>query len=177
MNLHQTPPGKGKVRKRVHFNFENTEAGKTWNAWCAGKCTWLDCHCSTRTKPCLDAVTKGALECPWCAKRLIPKVIGYFPLFRESDGKPCFIVVQEYSRDIVDSIKFRHAVVVGRGSKAKDAVWVRPWPGTKAAWHSSLPELMQEADLEASLLAVWKLPDLSDWCQSGTLHKIHYRTL
>lgn len=163
MGLPQTPPGGGGKRRHTHWHYVSTEPGKTWNAWMAGRTHWYTCHTKGRSKPCVHAMTGGELDCTACSPLNEPEVIGYVPLYREIDGRPCMVIVHEYSREQVDQIGFHKPVIVGRGTQSSDAVWVQAHQKSSGKYTSSLRERMVPADMTETLLALWKLPALTDW--------------
>ena len=103
----------------MHFAYVGTDDGDRWNAYLAGPAWWGWCHKSTRTKPCLDLLTNGALECPRCLAGKEPLMTGYVPVYRQADGAPRSVIVAEVSREVIDSIKLHTRVLIGREMDAK----------------------------------------------------------
>lgn len=163
MPLKTKTPGEGGGKRRVHFVHVITKANQTWHAHVAGPCHWYECHCKGRTKPCLAWLTDGELACERCSPLAPTEDIGYMPLYREVDGKPCFVVVHDYVRDKVDALKLHQRVMVGRGSEQSDGVYVLPALNPRPLYETSRADFRQPADLTESLLRVWGIPDLVAW--------------
>lgn len=121
------------------------------------------CHTVGRTKPCIEWMTGGELTCEICSPLNQTEMKGYQPLIRESDGRPCMVVVSEHSRDQMDALKWGSRVIVGREAEASDSVWITNNPSPEPRFHSTLKELLSPADLTETLLRVWKIPDLVTW--------------
>jgi hypothetical protein len=167
MPLQQRPPGGGGRRPRVHFIYTATPPGPkcNWHAYVAGPCHWFDCHTKGKSKPCVHIVTNGDLHCPICSPLNCPEVIGYLPLYRQIDGRPSMVIVHEYSREQIDTLKLHERVLIGRGEGPTDAVWAIPAMSKEPRYQSRLPERNAPADLTETLLRIWNLPDLVEWYQ------------
>jgi hypothetical protein len=163
MGIPTKPPGGGGKGRHTHWSYVSTECGKTWAAWLAGPIHWFDCHLKGRTKPCVHAMTDGELHCDMCSPLNPVEEAGYVPLYREIDAKPVCVIVHEYQRETVDRIRKHQMVLVGRGEQQSDPVWVREHPKQGQRYTSSLAERMADADMTVTLLAMWKLPALTDW--------------
>lgn len=163
MALRKAPPGGGGAKRRVHFSYVPTGTGEKWEAYIAGPAAWYLCHTVGKTKPCLHEVSGGALECPACVSLKPPEEVGYLPLYREMDGRPVFVVIHQDMREAADSLTHRMRVMIGRGTHASDGVWVRSAMGKGQWYKSTLPERMVPADIEPTLLRVWKIPVLTAW--------------
>lgn len=146
-----------------HFVHIKTVQGEQWHAYVAGKCHWFTCHTKGRTKPCLHEITSGELTCERCGPLQPTEVIGYQPLFRELDSRPCFVLVHESVREVVDSRKHFERVIVGRGDEKSDGVYVITALRQEPRFHTAVPWKMAEADLTATLLKVWGIPELIEW--------------
>jgi hypothetical protein len=164
--LHQKTPGEGGRRKSVHWVYIPTESGKSWNAWIAGPCIWLECHTKGRTKPCLECVTGGELKCDKCNPTNVPEITGFQPLYRGSDGRPCFVIVHEYLHTQISGLTFREAVVLGRDAGQGSGVWIQRPLAKRPLYTSTIAERMVPADITCSLLTVWKMPALDLWFAS-----------
>lgn len=163
MSLHQSPPGRGEGSKSPHFIHIKTAHGERWNAYAAGPCMWFDCHASGRSKPCLHAVTGGALPCPICSPLKPVEKLGYQPLYRESDGRPGFVVLHECAAEPVLHLKKHRRVIVGREDDQADGVFVVLHPNEEPRMHTTLAWKQNDIDLTESLLRVWKVPELAAW--------------
>jgi len=163
MPLPQTPPGRGGRRAHVHWVYVPTQAGKKWPAHIAGPCHWFACHTKGRSKPCLHDLTGGELTCEVCSPFEVPSILGYQPLYHGADGRPCMVVVHDYARDHVDTLKLHHPVVISRGDGPTDTVSITPLLGNGRKYTSTLAERMKPADLTETLLRMWRMPDLTEW--------------
>jgi hypothetical protein len=163
MPLRTKTPGDGGKQRRVHFVHVPTKNNQTWHAHVAGPCHWYECHTKGRTKPCLHWLTQGQIVCERCASTAPPEDIGYQPLYRELDGRPCFVVVHDYARDLIDALKLHQRVVVGRGAEQSDGVWITAALNPRPLYETRRAEFLRPADLTETLLRVWGLPELTDW--------------
>lgn len=166
MTLHQSSPRKGDKPRREHWTYTGTPNGTTWHAYIAGPCLWLDCHTKGRTKPCVRCVTNGEVPCHVCNAFNEPVETGYQPLYRECDGKPVVVIVHEYSRDIISSLKFHARVVVGRGRVQSDPLFIQRSMNQEPRYTTTIPHRLRPADPTESLLTTWKLPELTAWYYS-----------
>jgi len=163
MSLPTRPLGRGDGSRHVHFAYAKVAHGDKWHAWVAGPTMWFLCHASTRTKPCLDALTDGQLVCPKCNGPRECAVKGYVPLYRESDCAPRCVIVPESTRDTVDGLRLHWRVLVGREVEKNDGVWVVKAPHPLPLFQTTLRERMRPVDLTATLLKMWALPELTAW--------------
>lgn len=163
MSLKKAPPGEAKRAKPIHFAYTPTAGGTQWEAYIAGPCWWGQCHSKGKTKPCVEWLTDGALECPFCASVAPPEETGYLPLWRSQDGKPVCVIVHELMRESVDSHGLHSRVTIGRGVDPTDGVYVIKPLKPGAAFASSMREKIAPADITRSLLSLWKLPALTEW--------------
>lgn len=163
MALKKQPPGEKPRAKPIHFAYTGTPKGTQWEAYIAGPCWWGQCHSKGKTKPCLEWLTDGALECPYCATIAPPEETGYLPLWRSMDGKPVCVIVHELSRESVDAHTLHTRVMIGRGVDPTDGVYVIRAMKPGAIFATSMREKMAEADITRSLLSIWKLPALTEW--------------
>lgn len=168
MSIPQTPPGGGGQRKHTHWHYVSTEAGKTWNAWMAGRTHWYTCHTKGKSKVCADAMTGGQVRCKLCSPMNVAEVIGYVPLYREIDGRPTVVIVHEYSREQVDLLRMHQCVLVGRGIESSDGVWVAAHPKGGAKYTSTLKERNTPADMTETILKFWGNEEFTAWyrCQN-----------
>lgn len=159
----QTPPGKGGQNKPLFFGWVETEKNKQWYAHVAGKAQWYECHHVGKSKPCLHEVSGGELECPHCNAGKFCETIGYLPLYRAIDGKPCSVLVHADVRDVVDQHKYLDYVMIGRAGGQSDGVYVVR-PMTKGPkFYSTLEAKNTEADIWPTLVRMWKIPALTEW--------------
>lgn len=163
MPLRQTPPGRGGVPARVFWVYIPTGKGEQWHAHVAGPCHWFECHTKGRSKPCLRCITGDELKCESCGPFNPVEPVGYQPLYRESDGRPCMTIVHDYAREQVDALKLHQRVVVGRNRGSTDGVYVMAALKTEPRYQTQLPERKRPADLTDTLLRVWAMPELTAW--------------
>lgn len=147
----------------VHAMFISPEEGKTISGYLAGPAMWFWSHQSTRTKPCLHVITGGVLHCPRCVSQSQPCDIGYVPIYREVDGRPCFVLVHEHVRESLATLKLHERVVVGRERGSAEGVWVQRAMQQTPRYHSTIASRYQPLDLSETLLRVWNLPELTRW--------------
>lgn len=163
MGLKEAPPGRGGNGAYTHFAHVKTPKGTKWNAYMAGKVHWYVCHEGKRTKPCLCAISDNELTCPMCDAQVETRTMGYVPLYRQEDGKPCFVLVYDGAREQLDSLKFHQRVLVGRGPDNNDVVYVLQALSHEPVYQTRLQERMRPASLVMTLLRVWGIPALSRW--------------
>jgi len=162
MSFRNKTPGEGGQVRAFHNKHLKTGNGEKWYAHLAGPVLWLECHTVGYSKPCLHWITRGELTCKKCHPLDPKEDLGYVPVWREREGAPGFVVVKEYSRDIVDKINVHDRIVISRGFQKSDALSVVPSVDGRK-YHSSRADFMQPVDLTASLLRVFKMPELTDW--------------
>jgi len=169
MPVRQSPPGRGGEQRAPHFVHVKTAQGEQWHAYCAGPCQWYDCHAKGRTKPCLHKVTGGELVCEKCSPLNPVERIGYQPLFRQLDSKPCFVVVHETVEEQVSALRHLSRVIVGRGEDKSDGVYVIPALNPDPRFQSAVAWKLRPIDLLPSLLRVWGMPELQQWAALDAL--------
>jgi len=163
MALPQLPSGNGGKRAYTHWCYVTTQPNTNWHAWIAGPCHWFLAHVKGRTKPCLHEMSQGELKCPQCDAGMMCEPIGYQPLYREVDARPCMVILHDYTREAVDRLHLHARMTVGRGGESSDGVYVVPALKREPVYRSSLVERMKPADLTETLLKLWGIPDLTQW--------------
>ena len=163
MPLPNAPPEGGGDSRRMHFAYVGTDDGDRWNAYLAGPAWWGWCHKSTRTKPCLDFLTGGALECPRCLAGKEPLMTGYVPVYRQADGAPRSVIVADVSREVIDPMKTHTRVLIGREMDATAAVWMVKAPDPRPLFQTMMKAKQNPADITSSLLTMWAIPELVAW--------------
>jgi hypothetical protein len=108
-------------------------------------------------------MTDKALPCPRCNPTWNVETLGYVPLYRESDHKPCCVVLKETARDLATGLEFPHYVCVSKGHSKGDSVVVTRCDRQKK-WFSTVETRKHPADLEYSLLTMWRINELTQWC-------------
>lgn len=162
MPLRNKTPGEGGSVRCFHNKHLKTRNGEKWYAHLAGKVCWIECHTVGYSKPCLYWISYGELVCKKCHPLDPKETLGYVPVWREKEGAPGFVVVKDYSRDIVERIKVHDRLLISRGYEESDALSVVPADGGKR-YHSTRPDFMAHVDLTPSLLRIWKIPELTEW--------------
>lgn len=162
MTLPQAPRGRAEKR-RTHFSYVGTNPGQRWTGYLAGQSQWFECHPKRPCVPCLSAITDDAVRCPICNGTRTGEVVGYVPIYRESDGRPVMVLCYEEVRDKVEKIEFHRRLLVGREPGRGNRIWILAAPDPLPLYTSTLAERMVPADLTDTLLAVWRCPALIDW--------------
>jgi hypothetical protein len=163
MPLPQVPAGNGGRRPRVHWHYPTTPTNSKWHGWIAGNCHWFECHTKGKSQPCTEVMTGGELRCPRCDACQPTEVIGYQPIYREIDNRPCFVILHEYTREVVDALKLHQRVIVCRGPEQSDGCAIVPALNPEPRFQTKLQERLQPADLTETLLRVWRIPELVQW--------------
>lgn len=164
------PPGAGPARC-THFPYVKTPQRTKWTAHVAGPAVWVLAHGDNRTVVCSQWFTDGELLCQCCATGVVARVVGYQPLYREQDGRPCMVIVYEDVRHVVDELTLHQRVIVGREGDGTATVWIAPALVPDPVYQTTLPERRRPADISRSLLAVWRDRELMAWyyaTQPGT---------
>ena len=162
MDLPRKPPEAG--ARELHWNYASTPNGPKghWFGYLWGVPYEVECHGKERSKPCLRILTGGELSCFKCEQGLLPKRQAYVPVVRESDGKPCMVIVQECGFDFFRGLHWKCRVLISRGPAADDSAIVSRATDQRE-WRTSLRGLERQANLTRTLLTVWKLPELVAW--------------
>lgn len=165
MLIPSTPRRTGARSKPVHFTYVGVERGQPTEAYIAGPTWWGWLHMSRPSKPCVYELTGGKIACRFCGegKRRVAVVKGWVPLYRRLDGLAWMVPVDECQRDTVDALKCFAKVMVGRGKGKGVGVWVQPCVSQEPVWTSTLPERTKPADVSASLITVWALPEVTNF--------------
>jgi hypothetical protein len=161
--LPNAPRRGGERARSLHWCYVPISKGESCHCYIAGPSQWFAVHPSSRTKPCLHELTGGEIACELCAAGKIATVKGYVPLYRQSDGKPIVVLVDEVSRDTLDVLPFLTRVVVMREKTVGSAVSIGRAPVQTPIYESTLPERKKPGDLTNTLLAMWKIPELTLW--------------
>lgn len=163
MGARQSRPQRGS--EVAHWPYCATEPGSVFKAWFAGGAFWTRTHGEKPSTPCLEEITAGALACAKCAALVPTVLIGYVPIYREEDNKPCLVIVHEDQWDAILGLPKWQPILVGRGSGRGDGVWVRRWE-TLARYQTTLESRQRIPNLLPSLLRMWKLPALTQWVEA-----------
>jgi hypothetical protein len=149
---------------RIHWAYRATARGESWHGYLWGEVFGIIAHRARRTLPCLRWMTDGALPCESCERMTETYWRGYVPIVRESDGRPCLVVIGPAAMQFVERCKYRDRVIVSRGRDATDSVTVQRAP-VQRAWHTSLDGLKRPAELAETLLRLWAIPPLTEWAR------------
>jgi hypothetical protein len=161
----------GTERRAEQFIYTPTPVGvsKAWTAHCAGEPYWCMCHEHTRAQPgtkvCVAWYTDGALICPRCRPAVVPSRIGYVPVWREIDHRPCLVIVHESVEDLLSGVGFGVRVLIGCVERGA-SVFVRP-VSEQTRWVSEHPLRQRACDLTLSLYTIWAYPALATWDAEG----------
>jgi hypothetical protein len=159
----QGNPGEGQRGARMQFRYTPTFANQEWTGWLAGPYQWVQAHTSSKgSKPCLTWITHGALPCPRCGPTSVPKCICYVPIYRESDGAPCVVIVHESGADFLEGLNYPRYVRIGRDAGEADTVVVCA-ALTRKPMRTVLKARQQPADITLSLLTMWNINELTEW--------------
>lgn len=178
----RTPGAEGRVMgvKGRHPR-EGSDGGGYWkwvkvypdrdcDGWIAGDIHVFPAHMGRPSTVCERTLTRGRLSCSCCAARMVPRDLGYLPVYRH-DGLPCVLHIHEYAFDLVGAIRFRDPITWSRGSgDDSEAVMVQPRL-RGGRWESTIPARMQPQDIVIAMVRYWKrqhlLPDLVRWIHGG----------
>ena len=163
MSFRQKTPGEGGQTRAVHNVHLKTQHGTKWYAHIAGPVCWLECHTKGYSKPCLHWITHGELKCSKCHPLDPKEDLGYIPVYAASNGKPGFVIVKDYARDIVDALALHQLVLISRGSEQGSGLSVVGSTDGSRPYHSTRADFMRPIDLTESLLRVFKMPELTEW--------------
>ena len=159
-------PREGRQDRAVWFRYYGTNKGTSWHAWIAGPAYWCKVHQKGRTKPCLKNMTRGKLRCQRCEDGAVIDRVGYVPLYRAVDAKPVCVIVHEDVEEMVAALTLHRRVLVGREDGATDGVWITDAP-KQVRYDTTLPERQRPADMTASCLRMWSIPELDAWYYSS----------
>lgn len=169
MELRKATPGEGGEGAREQFTYFNTPAGlkNSWTGWLACDPYWFIGHEHKKfdpgTQPCLHWISDGELRCVRCARGRKRKKMCYLHIYREFDGKPVLVVVQESAMEVMGTISFRSHVLVGRLDD-QATTFVKPTE-SQVPCRPTLAIRQRPIDTALSLLGIWKIPELTMWCQ------------
>jgi hypothetical protein len=89
-------------------------------------------------------------------------VIGYVPVYRESDGAPCCVIVHDSAADLLTGLSYPDYVLVSRDHGEADSVCVQR-ALTRKPFRSALPARQHAADVTDTLLRMWRINELTEW--------------
>ena len=150
-------------RKTVHQHSEylpvpnKTKAG----GWKAGEVYGLYCHHAGHTRPCLDDVTKGALECPLCTARFDLIYRAYMPLW-DREYQLRHVLIGEDFFEAADRIPFRHPLTLARDANKRSPLRVSDEPMMVRVLPDG-PPWDKPVDMLSICLTLWKDDVLSKW--------------
>lgn len=128
---------------------------------------WLKCHTKPKTpsKPCLKWISDGALPCPRCNSDWFTENLGYFGVCRETDTADKLVVIREAVRDLSEGLKFGDYICISKEKGGFDLPHIYRHSKQKKLV-TSLPRRKTPADLEYSLLQIFKIPELTSFMAS-----------
>lgn len=97
-----------------------------FNGWKVGELVTMECHWWGVSKPCLNILSGGKVQCPWHEAEGEIKWVGWVPIIRE-DGKGKIAVIQHYAFDCVDAIPVFSPCQVYRPAGRYESVQLAPW--------------------------------------------------
>ena len=168
MPLPQAPRRGPDDARPIHFAYVPVDRGSAWDAYIAGPTMWFAMHCSWKSKPCVEEMTRGALTCELCAAGKLATVKGYCPLYRASDARPVCVVVDEEGRDRHERFPLHTRVKVAREKSRGSCVCVTRLLVQEPAYQTTLAERRTSADLTPTLLRMWAIPALAEWYRKRT---------
>lgn len=160
----QKPPGEGGPRKPAQFSYYGPCKGQNLTGWLAGPIQWIQCHThkDLPSKPCLDWITHGKLACPRCNPKWHVEDLGYTPVYLEGSHAETLFVLREPARDLTEGLQFLDYLSITRGTGKVAPMSVARMPKNKK-FVTVTPSRKQPADLEYSLLTLWKINELTEW--------------
>lgn len=146
-----------------HFAYAPTTKGTNWHAYLAGNAMWFMVHQPKKTKPCLAVMTNREVECPWCGtdKEVVRRA--YVPLYRQVDGAPRCIIVNELYEDALSKFRLHDRLLIGKEEEKGDPVWIMAALTHTPKFQTTLHHRTQPADLTESLLKMWGSAELVKW--------------
>lgn len=171
MTLRKAAPEEGGEQAREQFAYLNTPAGlkHAWTGWLACDPYWFIGHEHKKhtpgTQPCLNWITSGAVRCVRCGKGAEKKKMCYCHIYREFDGKPLLVIVQEAVKEVMKGLAFRSHVLVGRLDDQASS-FVKP-TDTNLPFRPENERRKNPIDTAVSLLGIWKIPELTEWYERG----------
>jgi hypothetical protein len=162
----QADPGEGSS-KPVQFRYhKGWLPGESWEAWLAGPIQWIECHThpDAHSKPCLAWITHNALKCPRCGPKFHREKLGFVPVYRCVNLQDKLIILREPQREMTDLLEFGDLVICSK-EDAKDAPITVQKANRQRKLSSTLPRRQVPADLEYSLLTLWKINELWEWAR------------
>lgn len=167
MPLKKGTPGKGGQGRVDSFSYTPVYAGLkgTWSGWLAGDPYWALAHEHTEltpgTKPCMDWMTDGAVRCKRCRPNARTTWIGWVPIYRESDGEACLVIVHESAMDLLHGLKYPQCVLVGR-TEDISSVFVKK-SERPVAFLTQQEQRKKARDITGDLVSMWQMPELEQW--------------
>lgn len=158
------PDPRRRKTSHPHASYLSVKAGEKRGAYMAGEIFGCYGHRTHAQQPCVNDITGGELQCPYCAAGFQPEWRGYVPLW-DVDFALRYVLIGEEIFDSVDMIKARTKVSVSRAKNPisplivrEDALITRELPN-KVPYNESIAMLKV-------CLTLWKNPALTHWCES-----------
>jgi hypothetical protein len=119
-------------------------------------------HYIGRSKPCLDKVTRGALQCPYCGPIELRDTL-YVPLWN-LDLERIVVVAGTRELDKIRRIRAYSRVWVVRGDQPQSAVKILPETNLVTEL-GVIPGRTELLDFTFWLPVMWKVDELKTWCK------------
>lgn len=158
------PDPRRRKTSHPHASYLAVKPGEKRGAFLAGELYGCYGHRTHAQQPCVNDITTGELQCPYCASGLIPEWRGYVPLW-DVDFQLRYVLIGEEIFDSVDLIKHRAKVVVMRAKNPISPLIVRE----ETLLTRELPNKAPYSEPIAMLkvcLTLWKNDALTKWCES-----------
>jgi hypothetical protein len=135
--------------------------GKKIRGWKGGPPNGFKTHHVGTSKPCKDKISKGSLECNYCAGKLRLGFTGYMPFISE-DGDRLVVV---YGRDFhtrAKEIPFGSPILVKKANSKNGvvSVTISDWSVQPCPW---LVNKKKQHDIRPWLLQLWGEEDLKKY--------------
>lgn len=144
----------------------DVEAEDKLFGWIAGPIVGVDVHPNKRSKPCLKSYLGNKVPCAGCAVGMRVDWLGYQPIYRKTDGKPCIVCLHRDQFDTADNCPLHAPVQFGREIGVNCGIW--------------LARLLAGAEYDTRSMVRSVAVDISDflptiWSLRGVLTGAHLR--
>lgn len=157
----QKPDPRRRGTKHAHATHLQCKGGEKHSAWKAGGVHGVYGHRTFAHQPCVQLVTGGKLQCPYCAAGVKLEWRGYVPLW-DVDWVLRYVLIGEDIFESVEETAFRAPVVVQRHKNPISPLVVRPFASLERELPNR-PPWDKEVDMLSICLTLWEHDDLSNW--------------
>lgn len=147
------PSGGSKGRAWLHVGV--TEAEKV-QGWIAGPAVGVSGHCIHASKPCHKLYLGANARCPGCEHPSRVQDFWYQPFYRETDGRPCLVILHEDQADAMSLVKLHEFVEFGREPGERIGIHMQRLLKQRE-YHTTLQERKVTADPSDFLATLWGL--------------------